>query len=270
MASVATPLVFKVPWPIVVAPSENVTTPPGTVADPFGPVTVAVRVTEAAATAGFALDVSTVVVACFTLWLSAGEVAAPFWLSPPYTAVMLCDPVASVAVENAPTPVAFKLAAPISTVPSKKFTVPVAATGSEFSTTAVNVIAEPSDAGFALDVSVTCVGCTESTCPATFTTLGLFVAFVVADNDPVTNIPVTVGANSTPSTQVRSTATGCVVTHVVLPESRAELLLRLNALKLSAALPSSSIVACCGAEIRPTRITGKFNVARFERTTRIS
>ena len=100
------------------------------------------------------------------------------------------------------------------------------------------------------------VGCTDSTCPDTSTTLGLFAALVVAESDPVTSVPVDVGANSTPSTQLWFTATVCVRTHVVDPESSAELLTRLNALKLSAALPSFSIVCGCGVDVLPTRITG--------------
>ena len=51
-------------------------------------------------------------------------------------------------------------------------------------------------------------------------------------------------------------AMGCASRQVVLAESKAELLTRLNALKASAALPSFSMVTDCGAETRPTRITG--------------
>ena len=87
-------------------------------------------------------------------------------------------------------------------MPSRKFTVPVGTAVSEFDTTAVNVIAVPNAAGFTLDVSVARVGWTESTCPDRSITLGLFAAFDTADSEPVTNVPVTVGANSTPSAQV--------------------------------------------------------------------
>ena len=64
-------------------PSENVTVPPGNVADPKGPATVAVNVTVVPATDGSRLEVSAVVVNCLTLSARAGEVQAPFWLSPP-------------------------------------------------------------------------------------------------------------------------------------------------------------------------------------------
>jgi hypothetical protein len=78
VTKVATPLAFKVAWPRVVAPSENVTVPPGDVGDPNGPATVAVNVTFAPASDGFRLDVSAVVVSCLTLSTNAGEVAKPF------------------------------------------------------------------------------------------------------------------------------------------------------------------------------------------------
>jgi hypothetical protein len=113
VVSVATPLAFSVPTPIVVAPSENVTVPPGATVDPLGPATVAVNVTPLAATAGFGVDVSSVVVGCLTLSVSAADVAAAFWLSPAYTAVIVCGPVASVAVEIAAVPVALRVAVPI-------------------------------------------------------------------------------------------------------------------------------------------------------------
>jgi hypothetical protein len=67
---------------MLVAPSENVTKPPGDTVDPTGPATVAVNVTRVAATDGFRFDVSVVVVGWLTLSINAEEVAAAFWLSP--------------------------------------------------------------------------------------------------------------------------------------------------------------------------------------------
>ena len=157
-------------------------------------------------------------------------------------------------MEKVATPVPFRAADPICVVPSRKFTVPVAATGREFDTTAVNVTAVPSEAGLELEVSVVEVGCTASTCPERLMMPGLSAAFDVTDREPVTSKPVTVGAKSTPSAHVWLTGTACEVAHVVLAESSWELLTGVNAVKSSAAFPSFSTVCGCGAETRSTRI----------------
>jgi hypothetical protein len=62
VVKVATPEPFKVPVPIVVAPSLNVTVPVGVGAPTTVPATVAVNVTGPPTVDGFALEVSVVVV----------------------------------------------------------------------------------------------------------------------------------------------------------------------------------------------------------------
>ena len=83
-----------------------------------------------------------------------------------------------------------------------KVTVPVGTIAAPFETTAVNVTAVPTVAGFALGVKLICVGCTSSTCPDRLIVAGLFAAFDTSEIEPVTRVPITVGANSTPSAQV--------------------------------------------------------------------
>jgi hypothetical protein len=78
VANVATPP-LKVPVPIVVLPSLNVTEPVGVPV----PVTVAVNVTEDPAVAGFALDVSVVAVVWRTVCVSTADVLVTSSVSPP-------------------------------------------------------------------------------------------------------------------------------------------------------------------------------------------
>src|ERR1017187_2174049 len=200
--SVATPLAFNTDVPSGTAPSENVTVPVGIVVTPAGPCTVAVNVTPASATEGFTLDASVVVVGCSMCSASTAEVAGALFGSPLYTAVIWATPGASVAVESVAAPEAVSVAIPIWAVPSMKVTVPVGTMAAPFDTTAVNVTAEPTAAGFALAVKLICVGCTSSTCPDRLIVAGLFAVFDTSEIEPVTRVPITVGANSTPSTQV--------------------------------------------------------------------
>ena len=58
LAAAVPPVVLSVPWPILVAPSANVTTPVGVPEPP--PVTVAVKVTDCPNTDGLTDDTTTV------------------------------------------------------------------------------------------------------------------------------------------------------------------------------------------------------------------
>ena len=81
-------LLAIVPVPSVVMPSLKVTVPVG-----FTPLTVAVIVTACPATDGLGVVVIEVVlVATFTVWLTAVDVLVALFASPAYTAVKLCAP----------------------------------------------------------------------------------------------------------------------------------------------------------------------------------
>jgi hypothetical protein len=96
---VAIPEPFSVPVPRVVVPLRKVTAPVG-VGAPDVPVTVAVKVTLDPAAMEVADAVNEVVVdPTTTLTVTALEVDAVFLVSPPYVAVMLCDPTARDEVE---------------------------------------------------------------------------------------------------------------------------------------------------------------------------
>jgi hypothetical protein len=93
VAYVADPL-LSVPVPRVVPPSLKVTVPVAS-----DGVTVAVNVTEEPYVDGFADEVSVVVeLATFTVWVRADDVLLLQFPSPPYDAVIECDPAAKVEV----------------------------------------------------------------------------------------------------------------------------------------------------------------------------
>ena len=71
------------------------------------------------------------------------DVDVPKFVSPPYTAVMLCVPADSVAVVNVATPLPFSVPVPSVVAPSLNVTVPVGAPvpGETAVTVAVNVTA---------------------------------------------------------------------------------------------------------------------------------
>src|SRR5437588_138424 len=87
---------LSVPVPSVEAPSLMVTVPAGVVPEP---VSVAVKVTACPTFDGFRLDATVVDVVAFTVCVRTEDVPPVYALSPPYTAVMLCGPAASVDVE---------------------------------------------------------------------------------------------------------------------------------------------------------------------------
>jgi hypothetical protein len=92
---------LSVPVPSVVMPSLKVTVPDGLPAPGLLTVTVAVNVTDCPNFDGFALEVSVVdVSALFTTWLTAELVLPLKLVSPPYTAVIECEPTARLEVEN--------------------------------------------------------------------------------------------------------------------------------------------------------------------------
>ena len=84
VVKVALPEEFKVPAPIDVAPSRNVTVPVGVPELGEVATTVAVNVTGVKASVGFAEEASVVEVeALFTVWSSGAEVLPPKFASPP-------------------------------------------------------------------------------------------------------------------------------------------------------------------------------------------
>src|SRR5207253_1942429 len=99
--NVAWPPAPTKPVPSVVAPSLNVTVPVGRPAPGASTDTVAVNVTGCPNLDGFTLDVNDVEVsALFTTWLNVELVLVLNLESPPYSAVIGCDPTAKAAVEN--------------------------------------------------------------------------------------------------------------------------------------------------------------------------
>ena len=122
IARVAVPAV-TVPVPIAVAPSLKVTVP---VTVPVAVVlTVAVKVTDWPTTDGFDEETTAAVVAAlFTTWLNAGEVLPLKLPSPPYTAVIECEPTAREERVRVAVP-AVSVPVPIAVAPSLKVTVPV-------------------------------------------------------------------------------------------------------------------------------------------------
>ena len=82
LAVVVPPLVAKLPWPMLVPPSEKVTSPvglPGLLS-----VNVAVKVTLWPQTDGLVEDTTAVVLLAFvTVWVMAVELLATKFVSPP-------------------------------------------------------------------------------------------------------------------------------------------------------------------------------------------
>ena len=120
--NVALPL-LRIPVPMVVVPSLNVTDPVGVpVVDEF---TVAVKITEFPRFEGFSEEVTLLdVAALFTVCVSIAEVLPLKFASPPYAAVIGCDPTASVDVVNAALPL-LSVPVPSTVAPSLNVTVPV-------------------------------------------------------------------------------------------------------------------------------------------------
>jgi len=107
-----------VPSPI--APSLKVTVPVGD-----APATVAVNVTAWPASLGLSDEARAVLVpAMSTPWVNNGDTLASLLLSPPYSAVIECEPVASDEVVIVATPL-LSGAVPSTVTPSLKVTVPV-------------------------------------------------------------------------------------------------------------------------------------------------
>jgi len=134
MLKVAFPLPI-VPVPSVVLPSRNVTVPVAVEGE-----TVAVNVTAEPYVDGFNDDATVMVVlTLFTVCVNTDDVLLLSFVSPPYEAVIECDPTVSVDVLYVAFPL---LTVPVPNVvlPSLKVTVPVA---SEGESVAVNVTEEP-------------------------------------------------------------------------------------------------------------------------------
>jgi hypothetical protein len=144
---------LNVPVPTVAPLSMKVTVPVGV---PPALATVAVNVTVSPTSAELALDPSVVVVANVTVCASVVDVLVANVALPPYTAVIACEPLPSVAVENVALP---ELMVPVPSVarPSLNVTVPVGVPPLPL-TVAVNVMLCPGAAGFTLDVRIVVVG----------------------------------------------------------------------------------------------------------------
>ena len=81
LAVVVPPLVVKVPWPMLVPPSEKTTSPVGLPG--LLPVTVAVNVTLWPGTDGLVLDTTAVLVlTLLTVWVMAVELLTVKFVSP--------------------------------------------------------------------------------------------------------------------------------------------------------------------------------------------
>jgi len=148
VVKVATPPLFNVPVPSAVVPSRNVTVPVG-VPEVLG-VIVAVNVTGEPLDAETAELINAVLVAtaAFGVMVSAtaADVLAAKLESPPYAAVIECDPTVSVDVVKVATPWLFNVPVPGAVVPSRKVTVPVGVPEVLDVIVAVNVTGEPLDA----------------------------------------------------------------------------------------------------------------------------
>jgi hypothetical protein len=142
VVKVATPLLFSIPPPRVVAPSRTATVPVGVpeVLD----VIVAVNVT------GVPLDTETaeltnavVVVTGVVVSVTAAEVLALKLESPPYAAVMEWVPTVRIEIVKEAIPLAFRVPLPSVVAPSRKVTVPVGVALLPEVTEAVNVTGVP-------------------------------------------------------------------------------------------------------------------------------
>ena len=145
----------RVPVPIEVTPSLKVTVPLGV---PVAVVlTVAVKVTDWLKVDGLRDEVTAVVVASlFTTWLNAVELLVAKVASPPYTAVIECDPMASVEIVKVALP-AVSVPVPIAVTPSLNVTVPVGVPVAVVLTVAVKVTDCPKFDGFSEEVTAVVV-----------------------------------------------------------------------------------------------------------------
>src|SRR5207245_2538226 len=123
---------------------------------PPDPVTVAVNVTACPTFDGFRLDATVVDVVAFTVCVRTEDVPPVYVVSPPYTAVMLCGPAASVDAEWVPLLAPFSLPVPSVNVPSLNVTVPVGVPP-VLVTVAVNVTDWPTFEGFVLEATAVVV-----------------------------------------------------------------------------------------------------------------
>jgi len=149
--------------------SRNVTEPEA-VPDPGALTeTVAVKVTGWPATVGSAEDVSAVVVASlFTVWVKDVELAEKL-ASPPYAAVMRCDPIAKVEVLQLARPLASSDTVASAVEPSLKVTLDVGTPlpGEVAVTVAVNVTCWPNTEVEADELTCVLVAALFTTCGAT-------------------------------------------------------------------------------------------------------
>src|SRR5439155_18343149 len=140
---------------MAVPPSRKVTLPAGVPAPGLLAVTVAVKVTDCLNTDGLAEELADVVVPYFTVCVSLGDVLTLKFASPPYDAVIECEPTASVLVTNVAWPELSRVPVPRVLVPSLKVTVPVGvpAPGLFAVTVAVKVTACPDTEGLAEELT---------------------------------------------------------------------------------------------------------------------
>jgi hypothetical protein len=157
---VAVPVVSRVPLPSELVPSRKLTEPVGTPLPVFG-FTTAVNATCAplTAVAGAAVSVVVVGVPAAMVNVTAAEFEAALPVSPPYCAVTLYTPAASVLLVNVAVPVLSSVPLPNAVVPLRKVTVPVGVVVPGFSATvAVKVTVCPAVAGLGATVNAVAVG----------------------------------------------------------------------------------------------------------------
>jgi hypothetical protein len=167
VVNVATPEAFRLPVPNTVTPFLKVTKPRGV---PVGAgVTVAVKVTNCPAVAGFGTTVKVVVVtvSALTVTLRAAEVEPANPGLPENTAVRLNTPAGRLLVVNVATPEELTVPLPNSVPPLKKFTVPNGVPVGAGVTVAVNVTGCPAVAGFGATTNVVVVTVWALTCTIT-------------------------------------------------------------------------------------------------------
>jgi hypothetical protein len=197
-------------FPICVAPSKNEIVPVNVPA--VAEVEVAVKVTDCPTVEGFREDATVVAVAAvpptFTTCVNAGEVLAAKLASPPYRAVMECEPAASVEVRSVASPPAPTVPVPMDVAPSKNVAVPVMAPAVADVTVAVNVTLAPVEDGFSEDVTAVAVDADGGTTlpflfsSTTFPTIksGLPSSFrSVATAPPNADSTIASGAETVPS-----------------------------------------------------------------------
>src|SRR5439155_575836 len=154
LAVVVPPLVAKLPWPMLVPPSEKITRPVGVPG--LLPVTVAVKVTFWPQTDGFTEDTTAVVLFslhtdCVTVPVLARKLLSPRHEAVTYSTLFRSLEVLKLAVVV--PPLVLKVPWPMFVPPSEKITRPVGLPGPPPVTVAVKVTLWPQTDGFVEDTT---------------------------------------------------------------------------------------------------------------------